>query len=184
MTQTTVPPPMRMATRDDECSGRYPGQSEAVRGSVVDAHFSGRIPPIFNVLRAGDDGHVLVEVISHLETHTVRGIALTPTRGLSRGSAIIDTGQPLRVPVGDVVLGRMFNVFGETIDGKEPIEGAEWRSIHAPQVDLMRRSTASEVFITGIKAIDVLAPIQRGGKPACLAGPEFGQNGSDHGTDS
>ena len=70
-----------------------------------------------------------MEVVSHLDAHTIRGIALTSTRGLSRGSAVTDTKQPLRVPVGDRVLGRMFDVFGKTIDRKEAVEGGEWRSI-------------------------------------------------------
>lgn len=158
-------------------SGSAPstGIIEAVRGSVIDARFAGRIPSIFHLLKTGDNGEVLVEVISHLDANTVRGIALTPTRGLSRGQGISDSGQPLRTPVGDAVLGRMFDVFGGTIDRKKALEGVEWRSIHAPQVPLMRRSTSSEVFMTGIKAIDVLVPLERGGKAGLFGGAGVGK---------
>jgi len=152
-----------------------PGIVEAVRGSVVDARFADHLPSLFHVLRTGEDGNVIIEVIFHLDAHTVRGIALTPTRGLSRGSAVLNTGQPLKAPVGEQVLGRMFNVFGETIDRKPPVEGVQWRSIHAPQVPLMRRATRSEVFVTGIKAIDVLAPIERGGKAGLFGGAGVGK---------
>jgi F-type H+/Na+-transporting ATPase subunit beta len=141
----------------------------------VDARFEAHIPSIFHVLKAGEDGKVVVEVISHLDARTIRGIALTPTRGLSRGSVVINTGQPLKTPVGEPVLGRMFDVFGETIDRKAPVEGVEWRSIHGAQVPLMRRATSSEVFMTGIKAIDVLSPIERGGKAGLFGGAGVGK---------
>jgi F-type H+-transporting ATPase subunit beta len=142
---------------------------------VVDAHFTDHIPSIFHVLRTGDDGDVIIEVASHLDAHTIRGIALTPTRGLSRGSAVINTGQPLKAPVGEAVLGRMFNVFGKTIDRRPPVDGVEWRSVHASPVPLMRRATTSEVFVTGIKAIDVLAPLERGGKAGLFGGAGVGK---------
>ena len=151
------------------------GIVEAVRGSVVDAHFPGRVPSIYHVLHGGVDGAVAIEVLSHLDAHTVRGIALTPTRGLSRGAAIVDTGETLRVPVGDRVLGRMFNVFGETIDAGAPVEGGEWRTLHSQPVPLTRRATTSEIFTTGIKAIDVLAPLERGGKSGLFGGAGVGK---------
>jgi F-type H+/Na+-transporting ATPase subunit beta len=151
------------------------GTVEAVRGSVVDVAFPERIPSLYHVLKAGDRGEVVIEVISHLDAHTIRGIALTPTRGLSRGSAVTDTQETLKVPVGEQVLGRVFDVFGGTIDGKGAIEGAEWRSIHAPSVPLMERSRTSEIFITGIKAIDVLAPLERGGKSGLFGGAGVGK---------
>lgn len=104
------------------------GTIEAVRGSVVDATFPERIPSLFNVLHAGSGSDVVVEVLAHLDAHTVRGIALNSTRGLSRGATVIDTHEPLKVPVGERVLGRMFDVFGETIDGLAPVNGGDWRS--------------------------------------------------------
>ncbi|HYA18308.1 MAG TPA: F0F1 ATP synthase subunit beta [Bryobacteraceae bacterium] len=151
------------------------GTVEAVRGSVVDAHFPEQIPPLFRVLRAGADGQVVIEVVTHLDAHTIRGIALTPTRGLERGSAIVDTGQPLKAPVGEQTLGRMFDVFGQAIDRKGALGDVEWRSIHAPQVSLTRRATGSEIFATGIKAIDVLAPLERGGKAGLFGGAGVGK---------
>ena len=130
---------------------------------------------MFHVLRSGENNQVVIEVVSHLDAHTVRGIALTSTRGLSRGEAVLDTGQSLKVPVGERVLGRMFDVFGQTIDRKAPVEGGEWRSIHALPVPLMRRASTSELFVTGIKAIDVLAPIERGGKSGLFGGAGVGK---------
>jgi F-type H+-transporting ATPase subunit beta len=151
------------------------GTVVAVRGSVVDAAFPVRIPAIHHVLKAGSEGEVVIEVASHLDSTTVRGVALTPTRGLSRGTPILDTRQTLQVPVGERALGRVFNVFGETIDRKEPLTGGEWRSIHQPPVPLMRRATSSEIFATGIKAIDVLAPLERGGKSGLFGGAGVGK---------
>ncbi len=151
------------------------GTVEAVRGSVVDASFPRQIPAIYHILRTGDDNKVIIEVVSHLDAHTVRGIALTSTRGLARGSPVTDTLDTLRVPVGEQVLGRMFNVFGETIDRKAPITDGEWRSTHASPVPLMRRAKTSEIFVTGIKAIDVLAPLERGGKSGLFGGAGVGK---------
>jgi F-type H+-transporting ATPase subunit beta len=94
---------------------------------------------------------------------------------LARGDEIVDTGRPIRVPVGERVLGRVFDVFGDTIDRKEPITGGEWRSIHGQPVPLMRRTTAPEVFVTGIKPIDVLAPLERGGKGGLFGGAGVGK---------
>jgi F-type H+-transporting ATPase subunit beta len=141
----------------------------------VDACFPQRIPFIYHVLKAGDDEDVIIEVISHLDAHTIRGIALTSTRGLSRGSPVTDTHETLKVPVGERVLGRMFNVFGETIDRQKPVRGGEWRSTHALPVPLVRRARSSEIFTTGIKAIDVLAPLERGGKTGLFGGAGVGK---------
>ena len=151
------------------------GVIAAVRGSVVDASFPGQNPPIFTVLTAGHDARTFIEVISHLDDHTVRGIALTSTRGLERGARIVNTGLPLSVPVGPRVLGRVFDVFGNTIDRKEPLSGGEWRSIHAPRVPLVRRMATSEMFHTGIKIIDVLAPLERGGTTGLFGGAGVGK---------
>ena len=139
------------------------GVIAAVRGSVVDGYFPNRIPPVFSILTAGKEWRTVIEVVSHLNDSTIRGIALTSTGGLERGATILDTGRTLSVPVGQRVLGRVFDVFGHTIDRKEPLNGGEWRSIHAPRVPLVRRMATSEIFHTGIKIIDVLAPLERGG---------------------
>jgi len=147
----------------------------SVRGSVVDAHFPKRLPPILNVLKAGDAGNINIEVISHLDAKRIRGIALNSAQGLAQGSAVIDTGSPLKVPVGKRLMGRVFNVFGETIDRGEPLSGGQWRSIHQEPVPLDRQSTASEIFITGIKAIDVLSPLELGGKAGLFGGAGVGK---------
>ena len=99
-----------------------------------------------------------------LDAHHVRGIALNPTQGLARGMAVEDTGGPLKVPVGKGILSRMFDVFGNPIDRQPAPTDVEWRTIHRDPPPLASRSTKSEVFETGIKAIDVLVPLERGGK--------------------
>lgn len=152
------------------------GTVQAIRGSVVDAFFPQRIPSIYHVLTAGDQNDpIVIEVVSHLDAHTARGIALTPTRGLSRGSPITDTQETLQVPVGERVLGRMFNVFGEAIDRKPALSDGQWRSTHTPPVSLMRQAESSQLFLTGIKAIDVLAPLERGGKSGLFGGAGVGK---------
>lgn len=151
------------------------GRIVSIRGSVVDTYFPNSLPSLYHVLKAGEEGQIVIEVTTHLNTETVRGIALTSTQGLSCRSPVIDTGQPLCVPVGQRTLGRMFNVFGETIDQKEPIVGGEWRSLHGATVPLTQQTTASEIFVTGIKAIDVLAPVERGGKAGLFGGAGVGK---------
>jgi len=148
----------------------------SVRSSVVDARFPDRLPRVFNILEAGEDGRAVVEVRTHLSSTVVRGVALTSTRGLSRHSPVVDTGGPLTVPVGRKCLGRMFNVFGEAIDGKEDgLAGESRRSIHGRPIPLDRRATTSDLFLTGIKAIDVLAPLELGGKAGLFGGAGVGK---------
>ncbi len=150
------------------------GTVVSIRGSVVDAHFSSRLPAIYHVLLAGDGKDIVIEVNTHLSENLVRGIALTPTQGLARGSEVTDTGNPLQVPVGKNLLGRVINVFGAPIDIKGEIQG-ELRSIHQGTVPLTEQSTVSEIFETGIKAIDVLAPLERGGKAGLFGGAGVGK---------
>jgi F-type H+-transporting ATPase subunit beta len=138
------------------------GTIESVRGSVVDAHFRARLPAINSELRAGSGKGIVIEVMTHLNDRTVRGIALNATRGLYRGKPVFDTGRPLQTPVGKKLLGRMLNVFGETIDRNEALSGVEMRSIHRDPVPLNQRSTSAAIFLTGIKAIDVLVPLEKG----------------------
>jgi F-type H+-transporting ATPase subunit beta len=148
------------------------GEVVSVRGSVIDARFTNLLPGIHNLLKAGE---ATIEVLIHLSPEMVRGIALTPAQGLARGSSIIDTGRPIMVPVGEKLLGRVFNVFGSPIDHKEEIEAKEFRSIHQEFVPLSQQITTSEIFETGIKAIDVLAPLERGGKAGLLGGAGVGK---------
>jgi F-type H+-transporting ATPase subunit beta len=150
------------------------GKVLSVRSSVVDVHFP-KAPSIRNVLKAGDNEQVIIEVFTQLDNNTVRGVALTPTQGLARGSTVIDTGKPLEVPVGKELMGRVFNVFGQTIDKKGKVEDVEIRSIHREPIPLRDQSTVSEIFETGIKAIDVLAPLERGGKAGLFGGAGVGK---------
>jgi len=151
------------------------GAVVSVRGSVVDATFRQPLPEIYSLLLAGSDGEVRIEVQSHLDDKTVRGIALNPTQGLWRGAPVVDTSEPIKVPVGRELLGRMFSVFGEPIDGRGEVRAAELRAIHRPPVPLSRQQSKREIFETGIKAIDVLAPLERGGKAGLLGGAGVGK---------
>ena len=151
------------------------GTVVAVRGSVVDAHFSGALPTLHTVLQTEEDKPVVIEVLAHLNAKTVRGIALTSTQGLACGASLLNTGQPLRAPVGRRTLGRMFNVFGQPIDRREAVTECAWRSIHAVPVPLTQQTTSAEIFTTGIKAIDVLAPLERGGKAGLFGGAGVGK---------
>lgn len=154
---------------------RPAGVIVAVRGSVVDMRFDSTLPAIHSLLRAGDDGRVAIEVLAQRDARHVRGIALTPTQGLARGMSVEDTGGPLLAPVGTAILSRMFDVFGNTIDREPPLAGVEWRSVHRQPPPLVHRSTKSEVFETGIKAIDVLTPLERGGKAGLFGGAGVGK---------
>jgi len=147
----------------------------SVRGSVIDARFVDGLPAIYNMLKAGEEESVVVEVMTHLDERTIRGIALHPTRGLARGAPILDTGHPLEVPVGKKLTGRVLNVFGDPIDGKGPIEAEEWRSIHREPVPLEEQSTTSEILQTGIKVIDLLSPLERGGRAGLFGGAGVGK---------
>ena len=109
------------------------------------------------------------------DAHHVRGIALTPTQGLARGMAVEDTGGPLKAPVGKGILSRMFDVFGNAIDREAALSDVQWRSVHRAPPPLARRSTKSEIFETGIKVIDVLVPLERGGKAGLFGGAGVGK---------
>jgi len=151
------------------------GMVISVRGSIVDVLFEKHLPPVYTLLRAGKKSQIAIEVLTQLDAHRVRGIALTPTEGLARGMAVEDTGGPLKAPVGREILSRMFDVFGNTIDRRKPPSDVQWRSIHQAPPPLMRRSTTSEIFETGIKAIDVLVPLERGGKAGLFGGAGVGK---------
>ncbi|SHG77262.1 F-type H+-transporting ATPase subunit beta [Marinomonas polaris DSM 16579] len=152
----------------------------SIRGSVVDIHFDSissdnQLPPIRSLLRTGKDNSIAIEVFSQLDDQRVRGIALTPTQGLARGMKVEDTGKPLQTPVGKGILSRMFDVFGNAIDKKDAPTDVEWRSVHNEPPPLARRSTKTEVFETGIKVIDVLMPLERGGKAGLFGGAGVGK---------
>ncbi|MDD2929650.1 MAG: F0F1 ATP synthase subunit beta [Sideroxydans sp.] len=151
------------------------GAVVSVRGSVVDIRFDRYLPPVYSLLHAGQDGRVAIEVLTQLDAHTVRCIALTPTQGLARGMLVQDSGGQLKTPVGRAILSRMFDVFGNAIDRLPPPAEVEWRSVHNAPPALSRRSTQSEIFETGIKVIDVLSPLERGGKAGLFGGAGVGK---------
>ena len=153
----------------------HSGTVVSVRGSVVDVRFDSHLPPIYSVLRAGVGKQIVIEVLAQRDARHVRGIALTPTQGLARGMAVEDTGGPLKVPVGKAVLSRMFDVFGHTIDRGAALAEVQWRSVHRAPPPLAQRSTKSEIFETGIKVIDVLVPLERGGKAGLFGGAGVGK---------
>ena len=147
----------------------------AVRGSVVDVVFDHHAPAIHTLLRAGADDAIAIEVLTHTDPWRVRGIALTATQGLARGMPVTDTGMPLQAPVGKAIRSRMFNVFGAAIDGLAPPADLAWRGVHRAPPALASRVTKSEVFTTGIKVIDVLVPLERGGKAGLFGGAGVGK---------
>ncbi len=160
---------------EDKNSPLNLGTVISVRGSIVDVLFERHLPAVYTLLRAGKESQIAIEVLTQLDAHRVRGIALTPTEGLARGMAVEDTGGPLKAPVGREILSRMFDVFGDTIDRSKPPSNVQWRSIHQAPPPLIRRSTTSEIFETGIKAIDVLVPLERGGKAGLFGGAGVGK---------
>ena len=151
------------------------GSVVAVRGSVVDVCFKDKLPSIHDILLIGDEGKIIIEVLAQSDAQHVRGIALTPTQGVARGMKVTDTGGPLAAPVGKGILSRMFDVFGNPIDRGPVLDEVEWRTVHRPPPALSQRSTHSEIFETGIKAIDVLVPMERGGKAGLLGGAGVGK---------
>jgi F-type H+-transporting ATPase subunit beta len=146
----------------------------SVRGSVVDVKFVKDLPHIHGILYA-DNKNIVLEVMAQLSRDKVRAIALTPTQGLARGMLVEDSGKPLAAPIGKNILSRMFDVFGNPIDGLPMPEDVRWRNVDEPPPPLIARSTSSEIFTTGIKIVDVLAPIERGGKAGLFGGAGVGK---------
>jgi F-type H+-transporting ATPase subunit beta len=151
------------------------GVVTSVRGGVVDVRFDDKLPAIYTLLRAGKERQIAIEVMMQLDVRHVRGIALNTTQGLARGMTVEDTGGPLKVPVGKGTLSRMFDVFGNVIDRQPPPSDVQWRTIHREPPPLLSRSTKSEIFETGIKVIDVLVPLERGGKAGLFGGAGVGK---------
>ena len=163
------------STTQSAANTSNPGAIVSVRGSVVDIRFDRRLPPVYSLLYAGDQRNIIIEVLAQRDERHVRGIALTTTHGLARGMKVEDAGGPLKAPVGPGLLSRMFDVFGNTIDRGVPLTNIDWRSVHQPPPSLARRSTKSEIFETGIKVIDVLVPLERGGKAGLFGGAGVGK---------
>src|SRR5436190_1890888 len=190
----TEPTSAEQATRSGaEPAARNVGRIEEIQGVVIEAVFSEKLPEINHAITvarpaaaaeeeaagisSGAGGGVLVcEVQQHLGDDRVRAVAMDTTDGLSRGAEVIDTGSPITVPVGEAALGRIFNLLGEPIDlGADLPEGVERRGIHqdAPSVEDLTPST--EMFETGIKVIDLLAPYAKGGKTGLFGGAGVGK---------
>ncbi len=154
------------------------GRIVQVIGSTFDVEFEeSQMPSIFNALRVqiGGQGDLVGEVQQHLGGGRVRCVALGSTDGLKRGLSVEDTGKPVSMPVGPGVLGRVFNLLGEPVDGLGPVKADEYRSIHAPAPEFDKLVPKSEIFETGIKVIDLLAPFVRGGKTGLFGGAGLGK---------
>jgi len=166
-------------------NGKNIGRVTQVIGSTLDAEFEeDKLPALYNALQVEVERKVVgateketlwCEVAQHLGGGHVRAVALGSTDGLQRGSEITDTGGPVRVPVGHVTLGRVFNLVGEPIDGRGPVDADEWRPIHSLPPDFPDLTPKTEIMETGIKVIDLLAPFVRGGKIGLFGGAGLGK---------
>ncbi len=154
---------------------RYEGVVTAVRGSVVDARFPSRLPAVRELVVGAEDEGLRLEVAAHLDAFTVRCLAFGSTDGVARGDRLRATGGPLEVPVGRELLGRVVDVFGRPVDGGGPLGAETFRPAYGPPLPLGRRSTATTVLLTGIKAIDLLAPLEQGGKAGLFGGAGVGK---------
>lgn len=164
-------------TKSDAKSDKNIGEIIQIVGVVVDAEFKkGQLPAINDALIVKvDDRDVTLEVAQHLSETTVRAIALSSTDGLERGAQVKSTGAPISVPVGAATQGRMFNVIGEPIDGKTSPKDAKKMPIHRDPPPLVDQSNKTEILETGIKVIDLIAPIAKGGKVGLFGGAGVGK---------
>ncbi len=152
------------------------GRLIAVRGSVVEVAFPEGLPGLNEALRIeADHRTVILEVAHHLDLQSVRAISMAPTEGLARGMTVERLGRPITVPVGPATLGRLFNVLGEPLDGLDPPADAEQWAIHRPSPSLALQQRGSEFLETGIKVMDLLAPLPRGGKAGLIGGAGVGK---------
>jgi F-type H+-transporting ATPase subunit beta len=152
------------------------GKVTQVIGAVVDVQFDDHLPAILNALNTENNGKTLVlEVSQHLGENTVRTIAMDATEGLVRGQEVTDTAGPISVPVGNATLGRIINVVGEPVDEQGPVNSESHRAIHQPAPEFSEQSTESEVLVTGIKVVDLLAPYSKGGKIGLFGGAGVGK---------
>jgi F-type H+/Na+-transporting ATPase subunit beta len=152
------------------------GSVKQVIGVVVDVYFEEKLPEIYNALEIKLNDQILVlETEQHIGSNVVRTIAMGSTDGLQRGMEVVDTGAPITVPVGPETLGRIFNVLGEAVDGKETPKTEKRYSIHRPAPKFTEQSSAVEVLETGIKVIDLICPIIKGGKVGLFGGAGVGK---------
>jgi F-type H+-transporting ATPase subunit beta len=166
---------------DHHTNGQHAGRIVQIIGSTFDAEFEeGHLPEIYNALRVDSDYkgmsiHLTGEVQQQLGGNRVRCVALGTTDGLVRGMKVVDTGKPVTVPVGKETLGRVFNLLGEPIDGRGPVNATEFRPIHRDPPGFAELSPKTELFETGIKVIDLLTPLVRGGKAGLFGGAGLGK---------
>ena len=152
------------------------GTITQVLGAVVDVRFDAELPAILSALRTENQGKILVlEVAQHLGENVVRTIAMDSTDGLTRGQEVSDTGAPISVPVGPETLGRIINVIGDAIDERGPIGNSKTLPIHRAAPQFVEQSTETEILVTGIKVIDLLAPYAKGGKIGLFGGAGVGK---------
>ena len=152
------------------------GHVSQIIGVVIDVKFDEALPKILNALKIKTGGkEIVLEVQQHVDNRTVRTISMSPTEGLSRGMEVEDTGAPISVPVGEETLGRMYNVIGEPIDGKPVKAAKKLRSIHQEAPAFKDQSVKTEILETGIKVIDLIAPIVKGGKVGLFGGAGVGK---------
>ncbi|MBU1176502.1 MAG: F0F1 ATP synthase subunit beta, partial [Alphaproteobacteria bacterium] len=152
------------------------GRVAQVIGAVVDVEFDEHLPAILNALETDNNGNRLVlEVAQHLGDNQVRTIAMDTTEGLVRGQTVSDTGEPITVPVGDETLGRIMNVIGEPVDEAGPVKTKIRRGIHQDAPAFIDQSPESQILVTGIKVVDLLAPYARGGKIGLFGGAGVGK---------
>ena len=177
MAETTVQAAVEEATKRETA-----GEGRVVRviGPVVDVKFDGQVPSIYNALTVEADtpmGHLstVLEVESQLPGGVVRTVAMTSTDGLQRGLTATDTGEPMKMPVGPETLGRIWNVIGQPVDGKPMPQIDEYYPIHHPAPAFDELTTKTEIFETGIKAVDLLEPYIRGGKTGLFGGAGVGK---------
>ncbi len=167
------------ATQGEQSIAERIGEVVAIHGSVVDVEFpAGKLPAIFNALEIEWDGphRLVVETQQHVDAHRVRGVALQETAGLKCGTRAVDAGAPIRVPVGQAALGRMVDVLGDPIDAGPAFAGDVPRApIHRRPPQIAMQGGDKSLFHTGIKVIDLLAPLPRGGKAAMLGGAGVGK---------
>lgn len=152
------------------------GKITQIISAVVDVEFEDKVPAILNALKCKlNDREIILEVAQHLGEKTVRAIAMDTTDGLTRGVQVIDTGDQIQIPVGRETLGRIMNVIGDPIDERGPIKSKNFYSIHRSPPSLVEQATASEILVTGIKVIDLLAPYAKGGKIGLFGGAGVGK---------
>src|SRR5213596_18551 len=152
------------------------GTITQVIGAVVDVRFDGELPEILTALHIDQEGRTLVlEVAQQLGENIVRTIAMDTTDGLVRGTEVVDSGNPIMMPVGPETLGRILNVIGEPVDERGPVVTNHRMPIHRPAPEFIDQSTEAEILVTGIKVVDLLAPYAKGGKVGLFGGAGVGK---------